>query len=103
MPRKSLHGPEYSTRWPCTRPALGRPSGPGRRGANSAVERVEQLLVLVGDDLALDLEGRRQEPVVDGEVVGQDRELLDLRVGLQPHIPLLDDARDALEDDRKSV
>src|SRR6266508_4752012 len=86
------------TRWPCTPPALGSPRGPGRRGANSALERVEQLLVLVGDDLALDLEGRRQEPVVDGEVVGQDRELLDLRVGLQPHIPLLDDARDALED-----
>src|SRR3954451_18438313 len=43
---------------------------------NLLVERVDFLLVLLGDDVALDLQGRRQLAGLLREVVGQDLELL---------------------------
>ena len=42
------------------------------------VQRVEQLGVTIVDDVALDLQGRRQLAVLDRQVAGQDREPLDL-------------------------
>jgi len=39
----------------------------------------------------------REQAVVDGEVGGEDRELLDLGVGLERGVLVLDDGGDALE------
>src|SRR5262249_57066156 len=74
-----------------------RPSRRKAAGARSAVEGIEELPVLLGDDLALDLEGRGQQAVLYREITRQDRELLHLRVGLQLAVALLHDARHALD------
>src|SRR4029450_10109467 len=68
---------------------------PSRREAASRslpVEGIEWLPVLLGDDLPLHFESRSQEPVLHREVGRQNRELLDLGVGLQLVVALLHDA-----------
>src|SRR5262245_20592378 len=67
------------------------PSRPNAERTELTIEGIELLLVLLGDDLALHLERRREEAVVDREVVREDEELLDLGVGLQLGVPVLHD------------
>src|SRR6266850_226241 len=61
-----------------------------------AVEALQLFLVLLGDDLALDLQRGRELAALRREVHRQDRELLDLGVRLQIGVLLLHRARDAL-------
>src|SRR5580765_43057 len=71
-----------------------RPASDGALG----VERLQVRAVLLGHDLALDLERGRQLAALEGEVAGQHGELLDLGVGLQVRVLLLDRARHALDE-----
>src|SRR5262245_19042188 len=72
-----------------TRPASG--SGLG-------VEPIQLRPVLLGHDLALHLQGRRELTTLHREIADQHRELLELGVGLQIGVLLLDRARHALDD-----
>src|SRR5262245_39485264 len=71
-----------------------RPSSGGELG----VEVLQLGAVLVGHDLALHLQRRRELAALHAEVAGQHRELLDLGVRLQIGVLLLDGARHTLHD-----
>src|SRR3954454_21788069 len=59
-------------------------------GRLSRVKLFDLALVLLGDDGALDLQGRRQLAGLLGEVVGEDRDLLDLLDAGEVLVDLLD-------------
>src|SRR5690606_30048259 len=108
-----------SARSATTTSAMRHPSEPARRGAHhqtaraclprngsaagtplvvaqlvqvcsALVVRVEQVLVLLGDHLALELHARGDLALLDGEVLVEDGEALDLLPAVQARVELVD-------------
>src|SRR5664279_4382285 len=63
-------------------------------GMGPGVERVQLIHVLVRDDLTLELHARDEVAVLDGEILVQNDELLDLLPVVELGVELLDGALD---------